>query len=245
MFFYIKDRNLKTFLKKIPYISPVLIRSNRYFYKQYANYKKYQRQRKLHKYGKEALENIKIAFEEMQVPWFLVYGTLLGACREKKFIAHDDDIDIGLFLDDYSEKISAALERYGFVKKYEFYVDDGKYAREETYLYKDLNIDIFYFKLKKGSLIGHGFSNKEGMSWEETYNTHQGLMVQEYSFPYEGLASIKFLESEYLVPSNFKEHLITHYGKECMSKNKNWKFQDSHNIVYLTNKLAKWIKVKS
>lgn len=235
---------MNAFLKKIPYISNILIWSNRYFYKQYANYKKYKRQRKLHKYGKEALGNIKMAFEEIQIPWFLVYGTLLGACREGKFISHDDDIDIGLFLDDYLETNFKVLEKYGFIKKHEFLVDDGNYAREETYLYKGLSIDIFYFKKKDGYLIGHGFSNKEGMSWEETYKVYQGLMVLEYSFPYQGIASKKFLGSDYPIPLNCEEHLIAHYGKDYMNLGKNWHFKDAKSLVYITDKRAKWIRTK-
>ena len=36
--------------------------------------------------------------KDLEHPWFIESGTLLGAWRSGKFIPHDDDFDIALFL---------------------------------------------------------------------------------------------------------------------------------------------------
>lgn len=42
------------------------------------------------------LEDIKLVFDKFKVPFYLVYGGLLGVYRDGKFIEHDDDIDLAV-----------------------------------------------------------------------------------------------------------------------------------------------------
>lgn len=46
--------------------------------------------------------------------YWLTKGALLGFCRQGDFIAHDGDIDFGMFADDYDERLPAALAEAGF-----------------------------------------------------------------------------------------------------------------------------------
>ena len=66
-----------------------------------------------------ALENLLIIrdlFAERGIPMFLTFGTLLGAFREKDFIAHDDDVDLGVFARDRDVILALMpeLENRGF-----------------------------------------------------------------------------------------------------------------------------------
>ena len=192
----------------------------------------------LHKNGKEALETLKKVFEELKIDWFLTYGTLLGAYRDKDFISHDIDIDIGLFFDDYSMQIENVMIKYGFKKRHEFLVNDGNFTRMETYIYKNLDVDIFYFHKNFNKLIGYGFINKEGLSWDKTIQKYGGLLVRELIFPYEGLDKIEFLGDYYPIPKNPKKHLSSHYGENFMIKDAKWQPNKVTNVKYLDDKIA-------
>jgi lipopolysaccharide cholinephosphotransferase len=66
-----------------------------------------------------ALENLLIIrdlFAEHGIPMFLTFGTLLGALREKDFIDHDDDVDVGVFERDRHAILALMpeLEKRGF-----------------------------------------------------------------------------------------------------------------------------------
>lgn len=63
----------------------------------------------------KALLDVQIAFRQVQLQFFLACGTALGAHREKMFIPHDDDIDLGIMLDsleDLGKRSSRWCESY-------------------------------------------------------------------------------------------------------------------------------------
>ena len=192
----------------------------------------------LRKEGKEVLKKIKDIFEELNIEWFLVYGTLLGAYRDKNFISHDVDIDIGVFFEDYSNEIEKKFIEKGFEKKHTIVVDDGKFAIEETFIYNGVNVDIFYFKKQKNKLLGYDFINEEGSSWEKTIAKYGGLLVRELVFPYEGLEKYNFLGIECNIPKHPERHLSSHYGKNFMKKDTNWRPSKAANFKYLQDKIG-------
>ncbi len=49
----------------------------------------------------EVLYEIAIICEKYNIPWYMAYGSLLGAVRHGGYIPWDDDIDICLFREDY------------------------------------------------------------------------------------------------------------------------------------------------
>ena len=229
-------RRVKLFIEKyFPQVAQVL----KEFKSRTLNRAKASKQQEnLHKNGSDVLVALKKAFDELGIEWFLAYGTLLGACREKNFIAHDLDIDIGLFLDDYGPHIEETLKRHGFEKKHKFIVDGGEFAVEETYIYRDVGIDLFYFKIIDGKLVGYSFTNGQGLSWDMTVQKYGGLLVKEFIFPYDGLEEMEFLGSIYPVPKDPHRHLAVHYGDNYMIKDNNWNPSKNKNYHYRKDKIG-------
>lgn len=56
----------------------------------------------LHSIQLEMLKELIRVMDLLQVKYYFVHGSLLGAIRDNEFIAEDDDIDIALFREDYN-----------------------------------------------------------------------------------------------------------------------------------------------
>ena len=68
-----------------------------------------------------ALHSAKKALDGLGVPFFLCFGTALGARRENRFIPHDPDIDLSIFRKDFdaskSLQLPAAMQQHGFIPR--------------------------------------------------------------------------------------------------------------------------------
>ena len=93
----------------------------------------------------KVLQLIHQAFEDEEILYWLEFGTLLGAVREKDFIEHDLDIDIGLFISTDKNKIENLLKKVGFIKNREISIDDGIYGLEETYSYNGYLLFLIFY----------------------------------------------------------------------------------------------------
>jgi phosphorylcholine metabolism protein LicD len=74
--------------------------------------------------AKKTLSDFQDLFPTDQMRWFVISGTFLGLIREKGFLAHDYDIDLGVFEDevDIQTTIDKIAESPSFVlKKYDYH----------------------------------------------------------------------------------------------------------------------------
>lgn len=88
-------------------------------------------------------------FDKLELEYWLEAGNLLGVIREKEFIKHDNDIDVGVQYDiantDMPKKIMDELERHGY---------HATEFRKNRILNADNNglphVDIHLYQLPKG-----------------------------------------------------------------------------------------------
>lgn len=69
------------------------------------------------KYASITFKKVMEVLQEENIETFLVFGTLLGAVREKGFIKHDMDMDFGVWDNCDFNKIEKTLERKNILLK--------------------------------------------------------------------------------------------------------------------------------
>lgn len=183
-----------------------------------------RRKRKMRRWGLPMMDTIDRIMKENGVPYSLAYGTLLGAIREKGFIPHDCDIDMGLWAGfDYSAAF-AQMEREGLIKKREISVDDGRIAHEETWWYNGVYVDFFFFYPEtdgSGRLyVVEFYPQNDCRNWTESVRKHGGLKPMKCYLPFG-------METEY-VPFEDRSYAITKdalaFVEECYGPH--WRIPD-------------------
>ena len=106
----------------------------------------------------KVLEAAKTALDSINIPFHLQAGTALGAHREKKFIPHDHDIDLGIFATDVPSiktvyKILNAMTREGFTIEQKF----GKLKRGYEIGFRKNGVPLDIFLIYKGNYRGKSY----------------------------------------------------------------------------------------
>lgn len=142
--------------------------------------------------AKDVLFTMKQLLEEKCIRFWLIYGTLLGAIREKSFISHDFDVDIQTNDLDNLVKIIPWLDKHGMKL---IRVDPGRvYTFSQGGVYIDVYIARrapFPFNL-----------------W--CYWLNGNIVPKKYITP---LRQIVFLGGTFFIPGNAEDLLAFFYGK--------------------------------
>lgn len=174
---------------------------------------------------------IKDVLEENDIPYFITYGTLLGAVRHQGFIPWDDDFDFYLFEDSYDEAIAILKEKlpkkyfvedeeteplyfhgWAHVKDLSTEVDFTLYPQDGIYSCKGLSIDLYKTYLRKEN-DEHDFRIKQHILYLERKKNKRLMTESDYALKVSELSS-KLLHSEstgkdvYLFPSIYNDRIF-------------------------------------
>lgn len=173
------------------------------------------------KYGSQRLElavylkqNI---LNSLNLPWFIENGTLLGAWRNGKFIAHDDDFDFAILINSKKEipaifeKIKASLQNSKF-----------KLRLIETYSDK---IEVYDESYGKYFLLGNQYDNNDyhyvtiDLQFYIKENERYTKLYYANPFTYTfndkiilPLTSIELENEVFNAPAKIEQFLIENYG---------------------------------
>ena len=172
---------------------------------------------------KTALEDMKTILDENNQKFFLVCGTLLGCIREKKFIEHDLDIDLGIFSDQYDKTIENKIlnsDKFSLVHRL------GELNKSYEISFRHINgikIDIFlHYKIEKNIYYAasfYGLCDKK----PEKYC--------KWKYKIDDLINYKFFDKNYLIPKNYTEYLKDRYGEDWKTP-KNYTYKEGLNGLY-------------
>lgn len=167
---------------------------------------------------KLTLKRIKNALNELEIPFFLVAGTALGAVRDGDFLKNEKDLDLAIPNSVPRVQLIASLKSYGFGTKFEEQVRagvTGEWCIPFGDLQTGVSTDIFFAR-SDNDKIKLGIDYTPPLTWE---------------FSKFQLTEINFHGEPYLVPDPVSQYLEEFYGPE-------WKTPQHYCAVLRSNALS-------
>lgn len=186
----------------------------------------------LKKNGEILLGKIDSIFSNLGFDYWIDYGTLLGAIREKDFIKYDDDIDIGTYVLDKNDinKLIEAFKKEKFILKEIVFAD--KTLVIHKYYYSFFCIDLFFYqKISNYEILTYAFSSDEETIFDE--KGAKNSVVWESKNIIRNLKKVKFKNTYVNIPSNYTEYLKNYYGENFYEKIKlfNWQKMPAYKKI--------------
>jgi hypothetical protein len=225
------------------------LKNNRFFYVVLSPFAKiyyyvfhfYKRNKRFIQNGETVLLQAKKALDNISIHYWLDFGTLLGVYRDNALLPNDLDIDLGVFLKDYSPEIENTMRKHGFKLVKEYSIDDKRYGLEQTYEFEGVTVDLFYYGFDENRMWSHVFVNHQEMTFNESISKKGGLLPIEQYFPKTGFTQVTFLNNNFNIPDPAHDYLEFHYGKDYRIPRK-WNYadieNDNINAIYLHDKLG-------
>lgn len=161
----------------------------------------------MQKYALDVFKELLELSEALEVEVFAIGGTLLGLIRDKNFIAHDYDIDLGISYEQLSDEY---IERLDALQGYKPLKTDFPCYRYES------DGAVSYVRDKKPSLLK--LFHKSGaqvdifVHFEDENSCWHGSSLHRWSNAKFDLVHRDFLGMKVLTPKDFDLYLTEHYG---------------------------------
>lgn len=222
------------------------IRGNKYtkiIYYQLFKLKSMKKRRSLQKEHINVTKDIFRVFEENNFNYAYDFGSLLGIIREKKFMEHDDDIDLMIILDDNSKikSIPEILKPYGFRLNNLYKVEDEIVEYNFEYKESGLTIDVFLnIRDTEDKLVSYWLYQDANKKYEDedemTVSLSKKCNITEFKY-------VNYWGVDLRIPKNAEEVLYWHYGEKWMVKNSKYSSKKSPGFEE-TQKVGRRIKFK-
>ena len=185
-----------------------------------------QQIRKMRKNGLEMLQMADQAFTSMGVQAFLTFGTLLGAYRDKGFIAYDPDVDLGVIDGNLPKNMYEVMTKHGFQLCKQNIISEKKQVIEDTYIYKGIHLDVFHYFEEGDDYYTLVAQLHETKDWKEA-NATDGFPCEKVSVVKTEFQRQNFMNIDVYMPIKTHEWLVDMYSESYMTPIKNWS-EDDH-----------------
>ena len=185
-----------------------------------------QQVRKMRKNGLEMLQMADQAFTSMGVQAFLTFGTLLGAYRDKGFIAYDPDVDLGIIDVNLPKNMYEVMAKHGFQLCKQNIISETNQVLEDTYIYKGIHLDVFHYFEEGGDYYTLVAQLHETKDWKEA-NATDGFPCEKVSVVKTEFQRQNFMNIDVYMPIKTHEWLVDMYSESYMTPIKNWS-EDDH-----------------
>jgi len=171
------------------------------------------------------LHDMHLVLTEYGIRHFLIDGTLLGAVREGDFIAHDLDMDIGVFAEDWTAMklfaLTTELQKQGIDLVHQL-GDFDKYF-ELAFRRDGIKIDLFFYRRDGEYRVFHAFRNGGR-------NLPDDVITYEYNAELiENIKPMYFQNESYPAPADPIAVLEAKYGHEWRTPVTKWDWADGPN----------------
>ena len=122
-------------------------------------------------------------------------------------------------------RASDYLENFGFKLSHSFEIEGGKLGREETYVYNDVSIDIFYFypAIDKYPYCCDFLGRPGCPTYQSCMKKYGGALPRRIELPItRKRKKTQFEGIELYVPQNANEILRFRYGDDYMTPKRDW-----------------------
>ena len=165
--------------------------------------------------AKQYLQEVSNEFNKFNIPFWLDYGTLLGYYREKDFIEHDYDIDLGVEFINFNPKIIEKFIELGYKVTARGYPNDSLVIKIRK---NNISFDIVcYYKQLNNTIVA------VTMDFFDTYMSKVDITFEQFN-----LVEVNFLGIEVGIPDNVEHYLKQHYGENFMTPSLTW---DCKNMI--------------
>jgi len=157
-----------------------------------------------HKWIEAALKAFKKVMDKNSIPFWLEYGTQLGAVREHRIIPWDKDGDVGVFLADISlmKHCQKDFEAVGIMMAYQeghafvnYKINDREWIAV---------LDVYTFTVEKHN----------GKKWLARVENDKIFDIRSPYIYYKEFRTIVFLNERFNIPWKAEEALEFVYGKQ-------------------------------
>ncbi|KAB7502381.1 Fukutin [Armadillidium nasatum] len=160
----------------------------------------------------KTLAKSKTVLDKIGIPFWLSSGTLLGFFRQCNIIPWAVDVDLGIFIDDYSSEVIPSFEAAGMKLVHKFGQLDDSF--ELSFKESDIKVDLFFFYTEGGIMWNGGTQVKTGKKFK-------------YVFPRFTLCWTEFLGLKVRIPCQTLDYIEANYGKNWFIPVKNWDWKSS------------------